>query len=306
MRARFDNLVALLAIVAALASLIGLCNGLELTVAFLAVINRVEGDDRTIVMATNGTGGDGALINLPDLSKPATTLIERISDAVGGIAKPWQTVRVARAEAKAEVIRAQARIQVSEMEERALIRMIREEGKKQQNIENITAKAIPQLSSRANPQNIETDWLSHFFDRCRLVSDEEMQSLWANMLAGEANEPGSFSKRTIDRVATLDRSDAQLFTSFCTFVWTIAAGSFYPFIYDVRNEILNLAQINYPSLHHLDDVGLVDFDDKHNFLIPSLPKITRAYYYGTSINIEFPVEGDNTLSLGKAVLTHTG
>jgi hypothetical protein len=52
-------------------------------------------------MITNETGRGGGLISIPDLSKPATVLIEKISDAVGGIAKPWQTVRVARAEAKA-------------------------------------------------------------------------------------------------------------------------------------------------------------------------------------------------------------
>ena len=79
-------------------------------------------------MADNPAGG--GLINLGDLSKPATVLVEKISDAVGGIAKPWQTVRVAKAEAKADLIRAHAKIKISEIEERALLRMIREEGKK--------------------------------------------------------------------------------------------------------------------------------------------------------------------------------
>ena len=73
-------------------------------------------------------GEGGGLINLGDLSKPATVLIERVSDAVGGIAKPWQIKRVAKAETKADMIRAQARVEISEMEERALIRMVREEG----------------------------------------------------------------------------------------------------------------------------------------------------------------------------------
>ena len=110
----------------------------------------------------------GGLINLGDLSKTATVLIEKISDAVGGIAKPWQIKRVAQAEAKAELIRTEARIQISEIEERALIRMVREEGQKQENIENITAKAIPKLDADAKPENIEKDWLTHFFDRSRL------------------------------------------------------------------------------------------------------------------------------------------
>jgi len=156
-----------------------------------------------------------SLINLGELSRPATVLIERVSDAVGGIAKPGQIKRVAKAEAEADVIRAQARIQISEIEERGLARLVHEEGQKQENIENITFKAIPNLAPDAKPEDVEKDWFAHFFDRCRLISDEEMQSLWSNMLAGQANKPGSFSKRTIEIVATLDKSDAALFTRAC-------------------------------------------------------------------------------------------
>ena len=45
-----------------------------------------------------------ALINLGDLTKPANTLIEKISDAGVGISAPWQIKRVA----KAAVVEAQA------------------------------------------------------------------------------------------------------------------------------------------------------------------------------------------------------
>ncbi len=211
-------------------------------------------------MTENATGGGGALINLGnlgDLSKPATVLIEKVSDAVGGIAKPWQIVRTARAEVAAETIRAQGRTQISEIEERALTRMVREEGKKQENIENITAKAIPNLSFDAKPENVENDWLSHFFDRCRLISDEQMQSLWANILGGQANKPGSFSKRTIDLVATFDKSDAEMFSKFCTYVWMI--GGAIPVIEDLDKEVFKKAGVTFAMLTHLDNIGLITF-----------------------------------------------
>ena len=149
----------------------------------------------------------GSLVNIDfgSLSEPATVLIEKISDAVGGIAKPGQITRVAKAEADAEVIKARARIEISEMEERALQRMVREEGQRQENMESITAKAIPHLKDDAKPDEIEKDWITNFFDKCRLISDQEMQTLWANILAGQANAPGSFSKRTIEIVAALDK-----------------------------------------------------------------------------------------------------
>lgn len=47
-----------------------------------------------------------SLIDLGKLAEPATKLIEKVSDAVGGIAKPWQIKRVASAEAAAAKIAA--------------------------------------------------------------------------------------------------------------------------------------------------------------------------------------------------------
>ncbi|MCH7573175.1 MAG: DUF2806 domain-containing protein, partial [Planctomycetes bacterium] len=41
-------------------------------------------------------------------------------------------------------------------------------------------------------------------------------------LAGEANNPGTFSKRTIGFLGDLEKSEANLFTRLCGFVWTIS------------------------------------------------------------------------------------
>jgi Protein of unknown function (DUF2806) len=254
-------------------------------------------------MADNPTGG--GLINLGDLSKPATVLIEKISDAVGGIAKPWQTVRVAKAEAKAELIRAQARFEVSEIEQRALLRMVREEGKKQENIENITAKAIPDLNPASKPENLEDDWITHFFDRCRLISDEDMQSLWAKMLAAEANSPGAFSKKTLDLVSKLDKTDAHLFTLFCSSVWHMEQ-RLVPIVYDSRHKVFFDLGINFDILTHLDDIGLITFGfGVQAFHSDPLPRTSIVSYYGRRITIQFPRDRDS-LQYGEALLTQMG
>jgi hypothetical protein len=105
-----------------------------------------------VSMAESATGGGGALINLGDLSRPATVLIEKISDAVGGIAKPWQIVRVARAEVTAETIRAQGRMQISEIEERALRRMVREEGKSRRTLRILQLKRYLNFHQTPSPK----------------------------------------------------------------------------------------------------------------------------------------------------------
>jgi hypothetical protein len=88
---------------------------------------------------------DNPLIKLDELTRPATVLVEKISEAVGGIFKPWQIVRVAKAEAAAEQIRAESQIQISDLQRRAVHRFLVEEGKRQSNIEAITEKAFPLL-----------------------------------------------------------------------------------------------------------------------------------------------------------------
>lgn len=241
----------------------------------------------------------GALINFGELSKPATILIERISDAVGGIAKPWQTRRVARAEADAEVIRAQSKIQISEIERRALERLVREEGRKQENIEDITAKAIHNLNVDAVPENIGNDWLAHFFERCRLTSNDQMQSLWGKILAGEANVPSSFSKKTVEVVSLLDAEDARLFTELCTFCWTIA--EFNPLVFDYRNPIYG--RLDFDSLAHLEAMGLANFGALG--FSQRVRSTERAFYFGTPIDVSFP-DHVKDMNSGTVILTRAG
>lgn len=250
-----------------------------------------------------GEGGSNSIINLGDLSKPATVLIEKISDAIGGIARPGQIRRIAKAEADADLIKAEARVKITELEERALIRMVREEGQKQENIENITARAIPHLSQDAKPENVQRDWLTNFFDRCRLTSDEQMQELWASILSGEANKPGAFSKRTIEIVSTLSKQDADLFTKLCTFAWMI--GNVTPVILDSQNAIYNNAGINFNSLLHLEDIGLVKFQNLSGFIRKVSDKYVSIFYYGRPLTIEFPDDKPH-IEIGKVLLTQAG
>ena len=146
-----------------------------------------------------------SLINLGGLSKPANTLIEKASDAVGGWFAPYQIKRVAKAEAEAALIKTQSEIEITDLHRRAAHRFIEEEAQRQKNMENIIAKALPHLNENAKPDSIANDLLVNFFDKCRIVSDNEMQELWSRILAGEANAPGTYSKRTVNFVSNLDK-----------------------------------------------------------------------------------------------------
>lgn len=247
--------------------------------------------------------GDGnSLINLGELSKPATVLIEKISDATGALFEPYQIKRLAKAEAEADKIRTLGKLELSSLEQRAMHRLVTEETKKQENIESITAKAVKDIKDDAKPENLEKDWIANFFDKCRLVSDDEMQSLWSRLLTGEANEPGTFSKRTVELVASLDKKDAHLFTSLMTFSFNIE-DKLAPLIYHHKSEIYKKRGIDFLSLNHLDSIGLIKFSSPKGFAFGHPPEKLRVKYF----NSIFRVSSDKgNIQLGEVLLANAG
>ena len=138
------------------------------------------------------------------LGQPVDTLIKKISNAAGVLFEPHQIKRIAKAKAEAARIEAQSEIEITDLYRRAARRWIEEEAQRQKNMEDITAKALPQLDENAKPDSNEDDWIVNFLDKSRTVSDNEMQELWSRVLAGEANVPGTYSKRTVNFLSDLD------------------------------------------------------------------------------------------------------
>ena len=149
-----------------------------------------------------------SLLNFGKASKPANTLIKKISNAAGVLFEPRQIRRVAKAKAEAARIEAQSEIEITDLHRRAARRWIEEEAQRQKNMEDIAAKALPQLDENAKPDSIEDDWIVNFFEKSRIVSDNEMQELWSRVLSGEANSPGTYSKRAVNSLSDLDKTEA--------------------------------------------------------------------------------------------------
>ena len=255
-----------------------------------------------------------SLVNANGISKPVNTLVIKISNAFGRHFDPRQKVRMAEAEAQADRIlrlsAAETYIEVAELKQRAAARFANEEMTKQINMESIIEKAIPNLDDDANPEEMENDWIMNFFDKCRTVSDDDMQRIWAGILSGEANNPGSFSRRTVNLVADLDKRDAELFRNLCGFAWTIDYVT--PLVFDAHADIYNRNGITYESLSHLESLGLIQFGGLSafrklvDFSIVGLSKELQAFYYDRPVLLEFPNDSDNKLSIGVIKLTLAG
>ncbi|AKG54005.1 hypothetical protein DGWBC_1360 [Dehalogenimonas sp. WBC-2] len=257
-----------------------------------------------------------SLINAGELSKPADTLIKRIYDAWSGYFKPSQTRRVADAEADAKLtharaevasnlIRAEGELQVSEIQQRALGRFVAQEIYYQQNIEEISQKAIPNVNDDAKPDGIENDWLYNFFEKCKIVSDKQMQLIWSRILSGEANIPGSFSKRTVNALASLDASDAQLFSDIGRFSWDNIDRKGIPIIGDYHEDIYNTCNINFESLSHLQSIGLITFVPQGEYVFTDIESDTMVVsYFGRKVKVIFNKE--RIFPTGKIQLTSVG
>ena len=170
---------------------------------------------------------DNPLMNIGDLAKPATALIEKVAEAANIRYEPKHTVKMAIAEAEAAEIKAEAdikiakakaesEIEITDLHRRAVPRWLAEQGQQQESIENTITKAIPQLNEDADPNAIEDDWIIKFFDKSRLVTDDKVQDLWASILAGEANRAGSYSPKALTTLADMNQKDLILFNAFCS------------------------------------------------------------------------------------------
>ena len=97
---------------------------------------------------------------------------------------------------------------------------------------------------------MDNDWTVNFFDKCRIVSDDDMQTLWSRILAGEANSPGSYSKRTVNFVSEISKEEADLFTSLCGFF--VDFGSIKDvLVFDVEDDIYPAHKISVGTIIRL-------------------------------------------------------
>ena len=204
-----------------------------------------------------------------------------------------------------------------------------------QNCIDIIHKASDHLNDGANIRDIDVDWRANFFDKGRIVHDDEMQTLWAKILAGEANNPGTYSKRCVNSVTDIDKRDAELFTELCRYVCEIkytAEGvekiEFVPLIFDEYLLPLRppLSPDHYPIYHiqsadleHLDNIGLIRFAEaQHGGANDDVIKSERTIevnYYSESIclshgavNTCWTTDGSRQLRppIGRVKLTQIG
>ncbi len=229
---------------------------------------------------------DNPLIDLKPLSQPITKLIEVLARGAGTLYAPIGTVRQANADAKARVILAKADEEVQSLKARALSRVEYREAVRQENIEAIAEGAAKELPETVSPDEVQPDWIFQFLNNAQDICDSDMQSLWARILAGEVSNPGTYSKRTLEFLKTLEKWEAEKFTELCSCVFT-QDGRYFKLldVNCVRQDILELLGPR-AYIDHFIAIGLLV--SQASLPSPSSLTGTKLSYFGTDYVLEGP------------------
>lgn len=204
-----------------------------------------------------GKNMDNPLIDLGKLSEPLTKLIEVTSAGIGTLYRPFGTVRQAKAESKARIVAAKTENEITDLNERAKFRLEYQESIRQDNIEQIVVKAANELPVNVSEKSVDKDWILHFFDSAQNICDEEMQILWARVLSGEVAEPGSYSKRTLNFLKTMEKFEAEKFSEFCSFAFRFSDGWFFIFEDETTSKLMAERLGEQAYTNHFASIGLL-------------------------------------------------
>lgn len=244
--------------------------------------------------------------------KPLEKLIDVVSNAVGNLLKPWQTIREAKAQAKSDSI-----IAIEQAKTNAIIegdtdkvqyleaineRLVNKEKKRQKNIEEVVSVVGEILEAEKDVSNepVNSDWVTRFFDIVQDISDDEMQHLWAQILAGEIKRPKSYSLRTLEVLRNMTKDEAEIFQKVAQYALVPIENNSMAFIYS-GNYVLKKYGVTYSDITKLVETGLLQSDDSTTTNIYSDNKSDKKIelVYGdiviiilqkyNAVNISFPV-----------------
>lgn len=263
----------------------------------------------------------------------------------GQLLLPWQKERVANAEAKALIIKSKAvassiRIigesaseypnlaikytgdlenlninnnDIKDLEIRANIRSEYQNLKKQKNLESIVGKAYNELIGKKleTKEEVDDDLLTRFFNTAEDISDEQVQTLWARILAGEVLKPRTYSYRFLEVLRNISKNELEIVQKIAPFICEDAI------IKDFDN--LKLKGILKKDVSILEDMGLlkdtslqirgtkIAFGEKHilfhnneyAFVLYSKASVITTYYIDV---LELTETGKQLFSLSEVSL----
>lgn len=233
------------------------------------------------------------LIGARVVSKPVLKFIETISPALGRAYRPIEIIVEAKAQVRADKIKALGELDNQEAVElrkteiaksraqRAADRNEFTENRRQANLEDIFQQVPEHLPEAVSDEKVDEDWMFQYIGNAQDISNKQMQQLWAKILAGEVAQPNSYSLRTLEALKTLSPKEAQTLAK-------VSQAAIYhletSFILDAtkhRNILKDEFDINFSDILVLREIGLTSSTNlTFNFEIVNNKNETLFFSHG--------------------------
>ena len=182
------------------------------------------------------------------------------------------------------------------------------------NLCQIIDKAHAKRGQSSTSFRVESGWLLNFLDKCKTVSDDEVQELWASILAEESDTPGSFSQLTVNSLENFGKRDAESFISLCRFVCDVNSEPI-PFIQNANHEIYRQNGIDSETLDHLSSLNVIEtisaLGGSRGVTRQSAPRINAGesitiIYFDEKLEYVNAGKDQDTLGIGSIAFTSFG
>lgn len=158
---------------------------------------------------------------------------------------------------------------------------------------------------------VDDEWLGMYDDISKNVSSQEMQTVWAKILASKCEDENSVSKKLLQVLQIMDSNDAEYFSYLCSH----SVMCFDPvdkeetpiFLYPDATkdelEVYDDKYINYGYLTNCSSLGLINYNSSIGTLLYKKANLLIMNYYGKKINI---VSSNGEIGIGAVTYTSCG
>jgi hypothetical protein len=146
------------------------------------------------------------------------------------------------------------------IENRAIDRLLTQQIRKQDNIEKVLQIAYNETANEqeVSGEPVNDDWLNRFFNYAEDVSNEDMQTIWGKILAGEIKQPNSYSIRVLELLKNITKSEADIFVKISQFV---VSGANREFIFKFPTDTMVNLGITFEDILLLTEIGILSPSD---------------------------------------------
>lgn len=191
---------------------------------------------------------------LKPISDLGIVLLDKVEKATGWI---FSTTTAKKEGYKNIIEEISKRDDINPIDRTVIISNFRKIKREHKNKTQIVDKAISLLEKGDNPEKLDNDWVLRFFEFCKAVSNEDLQYVWAKILANECKENSNNSFKLLNTISEISNNEINLIRKIlkeCNYgIRNFEAIG----IIFIKNEYLEDIDIKYDEIIKLEDFGIM-------------------------------------------------